>query len=134
MKVTATVESINTGISQTNRESTEPEPRPNAFGIGSENKPEIELSAQARILQQVDQNQRELRERFDEQREAVREREREAAEREERNSLLNGRQTTDAQNDFLQDPRDDQQDVRSNAVSERAAGLYQTISGFRGDE
>ncbi|GAB2685768.1 hypothetical protein [Aliiglaciecola aliphaticivorans] len=35
------------------------EPSLNAFGIGNANKPEVELSAQARILQQNEQTQRE---------------------------------------------------------------------------
>lgn len=130
MEITATVESINAGISQTNRESTESDPRQNAFGIGSENKPEIELSAQARILQQVDQNQRELQERFDEQRAAAREQEREAQQQEARNNLLTGQQSDNNANSFPSTVSDSQQDNRNSPSAERATDLYQTISRF----
>lgn len=60
---------LNAGIERENL----PNPPVNAFGIGSANLPEVQLSPQARILQQNDSNQRELAEGLQQVREAIRE-------------------------------------------------------------
>lgn len=116
MQVTATVNSINTGINATTTPTVEDDTRPNAFGIGSENQPEVELSPQARILQQTDQNQRDLRERFDKQRENARQ------------SDSDPVQEQGQDDGFVRVSSSEGSTQKNNLPAERAAQVYQAIS------
>lgn len=116
MQVTATVNSINSGINTTTAKPAEPDAAPNAFGIGKENQPEVELSAQARILQQTDENQRNLRERFDEQRDGARENESDAD------------QEQGSNDGFVRVSSSEGATQKNNLPAERAAQVYQAIS------
>ncbi|MEP4890323.1 MAG: hypothetical protein ABJV04_09880 [Aliiglaciecola sp.] len=58
MEIT-TSNSLNNISNSLSNTSNSKEPSLNAFGIGNANKPEVELSAQARILQQNEQTVRE---------------------------------------------------------------------------
>ena len=62
MEIRATNGLDNLSIAQSRNNNSSSESRPNAFGIGSANQPEVELSPQARILQQNEQTQNERRE------------------------------------------------------------------------
>lgn len=115
MQVTATVNSINTGISKNVSSDSETESRPNAFGIGSANRPEVELSPQARVLQQTDENQRNLREQFEQQRENAQQ-SREDEEAVERN------------NGFVRVSSSEGSASKNNLSAEKAAEVYQAIS------
>lgn len=115
MQVTATVNSINTGISTDVSSDSAAESRPNAFGIGSANRPEVELSPQARILQQTDENQRSLRERFEENRENARQQQ-EENEPAERN------------NGYVRVSSSEGSSAKNNLSAEKAAEVYRAIS------
>ena len=68
MEIRATNNLTNLSITPSTSSESTSESRPNAFGIGSANQPEVQLSPQARILQQNEQTQTERREAFDQQR------------------------------------------------------------------
>lgn len=128
MEITATVSSINTGIT---RNATDPseqeETRPNAFGIGEANRAEAELSPQARILQQTDANQRELSERLEQQRQAARERadqERES----EQSQRAKGTGAEKPGNVASSDTQPQRRTQLNNVNAEKAAEIYQSIS------
>lgn len=128
MEITATISSINTGISRNvTGTSEQEETRPNAFGIGEANRAEVELSPQARILQQTDVNQRELRERLEAQRQAAQDKADQARE-DEAKQQPNGtrgfadivtRETSDTSTTNVR---------RNNLRSETVAGVYQAIA------
>lgn len=122
MEVTATISSINSGITRdTSNSSDQEETRLNAFGIGEANKTEVELSPQARILQQTDANQRDLSERLEEQRQAARER----AEQEQQDDQA---QESNSTNGFVSVASSEGRAQRNNLSSEKAAEVYQAIS------
>lgn len=60
MEIAVTNQSLNGGISRAAPVAKE-EQKLNAYGIGEANRPTVELSAQARILQQTEQNQEQRR-------------------------------------------------------------------------
>ena len=127
MEITATIGSMNAGISRNVTDTSEQQETrpnafgPNAFGIGEANRTEIELSPQARILQQTDANQRELRERLEQQRQDTRDsaeqaREDEASRETNGNKDLGGNITSEGSTQ------------RNSLSSERAVGVYQAIA------
>lgn len=125
MEITATISSMNAGISRNvTGTSEQEETRLNAFGIGEANRAEVELSPQARILQQTDANQRELRERLEEQRQAARDtadqaREDEATQQSNGIKGFAGIGTSENSETNVQ---------RNNLRSEKAAGVYQAVA------
>lgn len=91
----------------------------NAFGIGQANQPEPSLSAQARILQQNEANQRELREGFQEARENSQEEQQENAESPE----------TDTSG-FVRFSSSEGSVQRNNLPAERAAEIYRSVQSL----
>ena len=68
MEIRSTNSLANLSITSSGSSENTSESQPNAFGIGSANQPEVQLSPQARILQQNEQTENERREAFDQQR------------------------------------------------------------------
>lgn len=118
MEITATVGAINNGISRNTDSSAESGSRPNAFGIGSANRTDVELSPQALVLQQVDENQRSLREQFEQQREDAQQRDEEQQEPVEGN------------NGYVRVSSSEGSTQKNNLSAEKAAEVYQAISRF----
>ncbi|UAA38316.1 hypothetical protein KIH87_16760 [Paraneptunicella aestuarii] len=116
MEVTATIGSINSGITKNTSVTAEAESRPNAYGIGSANRPEVELSPQARILQKADENQRTLREQFDEQRDKAKERTEKQQEQQQ------------GSDGFVRVSSSEGSAQKNNLSAEKAAEVYQAIS------
>lgn len=117
MEVTATVGAINNGITRNADSSVESESRPNAFGIGSANRTEVELSPQARVLQQVDENQRSLREQFEQRREDTRQKDEE-------------QESVESNNGYVRVSSSEGSTQKNNLSAEKAAEVYQAISRF----
>jgi|GEM_PF-2769288 len=133
MEITATVSSINTGITTNATDPSEQEEtRPNAFGIGEANRTEVELSPQARILQQTDANQRELSERLEQQRQAARDRAEQAREDDNaQTSIIEAAANATSNENSTQRSNLSQRanlSQRTNTNAERATEVYQTIS------
>ncbi|GAC16919.1 hypothetical protein [Aliiglaciecola lipolytica] len=80
----------------------------NAFGIGNANKPEVELSAQARILQQNEQTQNERRESVN------------AGNQAEESADVTG-------NEFIRVSSSVGSAARNNLTSEKATEVYRSI-------
>ncbi len=91
-----------------------PEPPVNAFGIGQANQPEVELSPQARILQQNEANQAERREQFEQQ--------------QERAEQQNQEQEQDQ--GFVRLSTSEGNISRNNLEAEKAAEVYRTIQSL----
>lgn len=105
--------SLNSSIrTASGNENTE---QPNAFGIGKENQPEVELSPQARVLQQTDQNQRELRDGLEERRQEARE------SQEQEQTQADG---------FVRLSTSEGNVSRNNLEAEKAAEVYRTIQNL----
>lgn len=112
MEIRSTSETLNAGFSRTSEAAADSEERLNAFGIGAANQPEVELSPQARILQQNEQVQNERREALERQR----------AENEDNDEQPDT--TTDA---FVRVSSSVGTAQRSNLTSEAATELYRSI-------
>ena len=124
MQVTPTVESINSGISRNTSGTAEAETRPNAYGIGSANRPEVELSPQARILQKTDENQRSLREQFEENQAQARDKAKDKAkERSERQQ-----EEIQSSSGYVRVSSSEGSAQKNNLSSEKAAEVYRAIS------
>lgn len=106
---------LNAGIQQDNL-AQQPV---NAFGIGRANQPEVELSPQARILQQNEANQQQLSERL-------------AEAREEAESQNNEQQEEPEQDNsgFVRVASSEGSAQRNNIPAERAAEVYRSIQSL----
>lgn len=90
----------------------------NAFGIGRANQPEVELSPQARILQQNEANQAQLSERL-------------AEAREETEPQNNEQQEPDTDNSgFVRVASSEGSAQRNNIPAEKAAEVYRSIQSL----
>lgn len=112
----------NFGPSQPNRRtSADSEPEaPNAFGIGSANRPEVELSPQARILQQNEETNRERQQALDEN---LRGDQNEQDDQEQEQQAISG-------NDFVRVSSSVGSAQRNNLTTERATEVYRSIQGL----
>ncbi|XOV79710.1 MAG: hypothetical protein ACFHVJ_01845 [Aestuariibacter sp.] len=120
MEVSTTTSILNAGFSRNvnslNRGSEE-STTPNAFGIGRENQPEVQLSPQARILQQNEENASQLRDGLQEQREQASE----SREDEEQEQQTSG---------FVRLSTSEGDVSRSRIEAEKAAEVYRTVQGL----
>lgn len=96
----------------------------NAFGIGRANQPDVQLSPQARILQQNDANQRALAEGLQEARDAVRDTQEE--------TVTVQSPASDASVATLETeaPAPEPQTSTTNFQAQRATSLYQSVQSF----
>lgn len=117
MEVSATVTQLNAGFTRSNESAEETEEGLNAFGIGAANRPEIELSPQARILQQTEQNYLARQEAIDQARE-------ERRQEQENDANENGAES------FLPDTDTKGGLQRQNTYAERATELYRSIENL----
>lgn len=111
MEIGAKSNLSNLSFSQSSPASEQQPQRPNAFGIGSANRPEVELSPQARILQQNEQNANNLREGLQQQDDSA---------SDENNPALAG-------NDYVRVSSSVGSAARNNLTAEQAAEVYQSI-------
>lgn len=120
MEVSTTTNILNAGfsrnVSASSREA-EAGARPNAFGIGRENQPEVQLSPQARILQQNEENATQLREGLQDQRERANDQQ----EQEEQEQQTSG---------FVRLSTSEGDVSRSRIEAEKAAEVYRTVQGL----
>lgn len=123
LEILTTTNILNAGLSRntaapSSSQNSDTDAPLNAFGIGQANQPEPELSAQARILQQTDENQRELREGLDEARAERREQE----ESEEDSELdTSGFVRLSSSEGIVQ---------RNNLPAERAVEIYRSVQNL----
>lgn len=112
MEVSATTNVINAGINRNTSQAADAETQPNAFGIGNANRPEVELSPQARVLQQNDANQQNTRQQASQQR-----------------SESNDEQEPPQRNDgFVRVSSSEGSTQKNNLASEKAVEVFQAIS------
>lgn len=121
---------LNSGIENENL----PNPPVNAFGIGSANQPEVELSPQARILQQNDSNQRELAEGLQQVRDAIREGREEQATSSRLQSPSESSETarlrTETATLETEVSAPEVQTARPSLQAQRATSLYNSVQSF----
>lgn len=115
MEIGGTNRLSNLSFSQPADTSGQGEQPPNAFGIGSANQPEVQLSPQARILQQTEQNQSELREGL------------ENARNQENGDSEENTQNELSGSEFVRVSSSVGTTARNNLSTERAAEVYQSI-------
>lgn len=130
MEINPTTNAINRAITGTASVADRPL---NAFGIGEANRPEVEISAQGRVLQQIDANQQELRRSIESIREARQEQEGNTPANAANGAQTgaNSNNTTEAGNTgFVRLATSEGSVQRNNVTAERAAEVYRTISGL----
>lgn len=119
LEISTTTNILNAGFSRDATASTlnsDNDTKPlNAFGIGQANQPEPNLSPQARILQQNDENQRALREGLEEARENAQQ---ESTEPETDNS------------GFVRVASSEGSVQRNNLPAEKAAEIYRSVQSL----
>lgn len=113
MEIRATNSLSNLKVTPSASNDNTSESRPNAFGIGSANQPEVQLSPQARILQQNEETQNQRRETFERQRADQREDE--------------GDQPPTSNNEFVRVSSSVGSSQSNNLTTEKATELYRSI-------
>ena len=116
MEIRATNGLDNLSIAQSRNNNSSSESRPNAFGIGSANQPEVELSPQARILQQNEQTQNERREALS--------RDRDNGEED------NEQRSSGSGNEFVRVSSSVGSAQKNNLSTEKATEVYQSIQNL----
>ena len=111
---------LNSGIQQENNSNLPV----NAFGIGSANRPDVELSPQARILQQNESNQQELAQNLQEARENARDAQEEASDLQ---SPAAGVSTVTLETEASVP---EVETSTPSLQSQRATSLYQSVQSF----
>ena len=96
----------------------------NAFGIGRANQPDVQLSPQARILQQNDANQRALAEGLQEARDAVRDTQEETV------TVQSPAPDASVATLETEAPAPEPQTSTTNLQAQRATSLYQSVQSF----
>lgn len=114
---------LNSGIQQENNSNLPV----NAFGIGSANRAEVELSPQARILQQNESNQRELAQGLQEARENAREA---REEQEESANFESPAQNVSTATLETEASVPEVEPSPPSLQSQRATSLYQSVQSF----
>ncbi|WP_088330097.1 hypothetical protein [Lacimicrobium sp. SS2-24] len=111
MEINAINAKLNIDFGKSEPVGSPPTDKPNAFGIGEANKPQVELSPQAKILQQTEQRQQERQQSL-------------AA----RPSEDNDETSAELNNDFVRVSSSLGESAQANNLnSEKAAELYRSI-------
>ncbi len=113
MEIGAATNITNFASALARSDSSDVAQEPNAFGIGSANQPEVELSPQARILQQNEQTQNERAEAL--------------GQGQQQSTEQDGEQPEISGTDFVRISSSVGSAARNNLSTERAAEVYQSI-------
>ena len=118
MEISTSLAQLNVGLTRLSADQEPTEEEVNAFGIGAANRPQVELSPQARILNEINRVNSVRQDALDEQLTA-------------QNNTEEGGENTDPFNtDSFVTAEEERNAAATNSQNQRAIGLYQSIGNL----